>query len=95
MSLKGGHSQRISKDEAEQLERSDLTEEYGQPINSQNSCHSSESTENSRKRKRDPSLSSDNSLSSGSSNHGMWSFLLEACLCAFSSGCPLLVLVTV
>ncbi|XP_034675759.1 DNA ligase 1 isoform X2 [Vitis riparia] len=61
---KKGQSQRIRKDEAEQLEKSDLTEEYGQPIYSQNSCHSSDSTQNSRKRKRDTSLSS------GSSNHG-------------------------
>ncbi|RVX03330.1 hypothetical protein CK203_019945 [Vitis vinifera] len=41
---KKGQSQRIRKDEAEQLEKSDLTEEYGQPIYSQNSCHSSDST---------------------------------------------------
>ncbi|KAM7514045.1 hypothetical protein LguiA_003628 [Lonicera macranthoides] len=42
---------------AEQLERSDLTEEYGQPVDSNNPCNSSDSTQNSNKRKRDSSSS--------------------------------------
>ena len=85
---KKGQSQRIRKDEAEQLEKSDLTEEYGQPIYSQNSCHSSDSTQNSRKRKRDTSLSS------GSSNHGEYVIfhLLEVYVVCFSSGSPSLCL---
>jgi hypothetical protein len=43
------------EDEAEQLERSNLTEEHGQPVSLQNPCYSSDSTENSNKRRRQES----------------------------------------
>lgn len=43
------------EDEAEQLERSNLTEEHGHPVSVQNPCYSSDSTENSNKRRRQES----------------------------------------
>ncbi|XP_043713603.1 glutamic acid-rich protein-like [Telopea speciosissima] len=60
----GDHPKRI-EEEAEQLEKSSLTEEHGQPISSQNLYDSTDSTQNSHKRKRH------SSPSDGShSNHG-------------------------
>uniref|UniRef100_A0A5B7AWZ6 Uncharacterized protein n=1 Tax=Davidia involucrata TaxID=16924 RepID=A0A5B7AWZ6_DAVIN len=49
--LKGGYTQQRRVDEAEQLERSSLTEEHEQPC-SQNPCYSSDSTQNSNKRRK-------------------------------------------
>ncbi|KAJ4966369.1 hypothetical protein NE237_018218 [Protea cynaroides] len=51
--------------EAEQFEKSSLTEEHGQPIGSQNLNDSSDSTQNSHKRKK-PSSPSDSSHNHGS-----------------------------
>ncbi|KAA8528766.1 hypothetical protein F0562_036121 [Nyssa sinensis] len=62
--LKGGCIQKGRKDEAEQLERSGLTEEHEPPIYSQHPCYSSDSTQNSNKRK------SHASPLNGSRNHG-------------------------
>ncbi|XP_058220114.1 uncharacterized protein LOC131330513 [Rhododendron vialii] len=51
----GKHIQKRGEDEAEQLERSNLTEEHEQPVSLQNPCYSSDSTENSNKRRRQTS----------------------------------------
>ncbi|KAL7207432.1 hypothetical protein ACSBR1_029395 [Camellia fascicularis] len=50
--LKGTHIQKNGEDEAEQLERSGLTEEHELPVCSRNPYYSSDSTENSSKRRR-------------------------------------------
>ncbi|MCL7050542.1 hypothetical protein MKW94_009397 [Papaver nudicaule] len=67
---KAGDSLKRKEPESEQLEKSCLTEEQGQPANTQNLYDSSDSTLNSNKRKRhsspSPSLS-DVSRSSGNS----------------------------
>lgn len=54
---------------AEQLERSDLTEEHGQPVDSNNPCNSSDSTQNSNKRKRDSSSSNGDHIRMPLQNH--------------------------
>uniref|UniRef100_A0A5B7AVV8 Uncharacterized protein n=1 Tax=Davidia involucrata TaxID=16924 RepID=A0A5B7AVV8_DAVIN len=61
--FKGGYIQKRREDEAEQLERSGLTEEHGQPIYLQDPCYSSDSTLNSNKRRHA-------SILNGSSSHG-------------------------
>ncbi|KAJ4964001.1 hypothetical protein NE237_023940 [Protea cynaroides] len=60
-----GNHPKTSEEEAEQLEKSSLTEEYGQPVSSQNSYDTSDSTQNSHNRKKH-NLSSD----SRHNNHG-------------------------
>ncbi|KAM7521237.1 hypothetical protein LguiB_020199 [Lonicera macranthoides] len=50
--LEAGHKSKSRIDSTEQLERSGLTEEHGQPIRSHNPSNSSDSTQNSNKRKR-------------------------------------------
>ncbi|CAL5418482.1 unnamed protein product [Camellia sinensis] len=50
--LKGTHIQKNREDEAEQLERSGLTEEHELPVCSRNPCYTSDSTENSSKRRK-------------------------------------------
>ncbi|XP_042494618.1 zinc finger CCCH domain-containing protein 13-like isoform X2 [Macadamia integrifolia] len=60
----GDHRQR-KEEEAEQLEKSSLTEEQGQPISSQNLYDSIDSTQNSHKRKKHSSPSD-----SSHNNHG-------------------------
>lgn len=57
---KGMYLFKCLEDEAEQLERSNLTEEHGQAVCSQNSSCSSDSTQNSNKRKRPASPSHGN-----------------------------------
>ncbi|KAI8003738.1 hypothetical protein LOK49_LG08G00235 [Camellia lanceoleosa] len=47
--LKGTHIQKNGEDEAEQLERSGLTEEHELPVCSRNPCYSSDSTETAAK----------------------------------------------
>lgn len=54
--LEAGHKTKSRIDSTEQLERSGLTEEHGQPIRSHNPSNSSDSTQNSNKRKRTSSL---------------------------------------
>ncbi|XP_060199852.1 uncharacterized protein LOC132628135 [Lycium barbarum] len=54
---KGKYLFKCLEDEAEQLERSNLTEEHGNAVCSQNSSCSSDSTQNSNKRKRPASPS--------------------------------------
>lgn len=54
---KGKYSYKCLENEAEQLERSNLTEEHGHAVCSQNSSCSSDSTQNSNKRKRPASPS--------------------------------------
>ncbi|MCD9560041.1 hypothetical protein HAX54_018470 [Datura stramonium] len=54
---KGRYLFKCLEDEAEQLERSNLTEEHGHAVCSQNSSCSSDSTQNSNKRKRPASPS--------------------------------------
>ncbi|KAJ8540895.1 hypothetical protein K7X08_001711 [Anisodus acutangulus] len=55
--FKGKYLFKCLDDEAEQLERSNLTEEHGNAVCSQNSSCSSDSTQNSNKRKRPASPS--------------------------------------
>ncbi|XP_057973667.1 uncharacterized protein LOC131161722 isoform X2 [Malania oleifera] len=55
--LDKGHPRKSLEDEAEQLEKSSLTEEHEQPVCLQNICESSDSTQNSYKRKRETSTS--------------------------------------
>ncbi|XP_075652269.1 uncharacterized protein LOC142622636 [Castanea sativa] len=55
----GGNLQKRIEDEAEQLERSGLTEEHGQAVCSPNVSYLSDSTQKSNKRKRETSPSSD------------------------------------
>ncbi|KAL3514791.1 hypothetical protein ACH5RR_027508 [Cinchona calisaya] len=50
--IKGGFLQKERKEDSEQLERSSITEEHEKPVCSQNPSYSSDSTENSSKRKR-------------------------------------------
>ncbi|XP_027090014.2 uncharacterized protein LOC113750228 [Coffea eugenioides] len=50
--VKGGFLQKERKDDSEQLERSGITEEHEQPVCSQHPSYSSDSTQNSNKRKR-------------------------------------------
>ncbi|CAK9148310.1 unnamed protein product [Ilex paraguariensis] len=54
--FKGEYKRKWSKDEAEQLERSGLTEEHGLSVCAYNPSASSESTQNSNKRRRNASL---------------------------------------
>nr|XP_016510196.1 PREDICTED: uncharacterized protein LOC107827558 [Nicotiana tabacum] len=63
---KGMYLFKCLEDEAEQLERSNLTEEHGQAVCSQNSSCSSDSTQNSNKRKRPASPSHGNIQAHGS-----------------------------
>ncbi|PSR99571.1 hypothetical protein CEY00_Acc23544 [Actinidia chinensis var. chinensis] len=50
--LEGTYIQKSIKDEVEQLERSGLTEEHEQPVCPQNPSYSSDSTQNSNKRRK-------------------------------------------
>lgn len=51
-------SQKRKREETEQLEGSSLTEEHGQPLNSQNPSYSSDGTQNSNKRRKQASVAS-------------------------------------
>ncbi|XP_057973666.1 uncharacterized protein LOC131161722 isoform X1 [Malania oleifera] len=71
--LDKGHPRKSLEDEAEQLEKSSLTEEHEQPVCLQNICESSDSTQNSYKRKRETSTST----FKDSSDHGECAYKLD------------------